>query len=917
MGVINVFIFGSCVSRDPFELADPGNFKIVDYFARSSFASLAAKPFVDEKILENIDSSFQRRSVQADMEKSIFSRLLEVDFDLLLIDLIDERFSLTVNGDSIHTYSSEYKKALYRPNPYSLVRPEAPERMDYWRAGLRKLADFLKAHGLDRKVLINKVFWTFEGDDSCILNKKYGAVCRDRVNENLELMYSELKHALPSSRFIGYTQKELRVDVAHKWGLEPYHFDKNFQLRQLDLLKNCSADIKREEDLLPYFEDSLGRRMYYKYTPAKNQPGKPLLVILHGHGFAAKPSKYTNSDLNVLSPIDAFGVDQCGTWWLGENGDFFVKEMLHSLIKEKLKNSSGQLYFWGSSMGGFGALLHGILLEADAVYANIPQVKLLGSTYSDRGMKKYFAPIFGDASPGLFNDLADLLESRLKGNLLGKPPLFFIAQSRFDYENYLEEQSLYFFKRCLKLGFNIHYEVFPKKGHALMMPLNESVEKMLSYPNEPYNVQDTKKAVPSSAVNSGDADIRGITLAPNGAKLVAFLKKNNVYVSLVRMALLDGTIKIPSLFSDRLAFCKSSVYIGINCLYFEEEETQKPFYLVQDNGRAFPYAAYSPRDHLGFMMGNPHPRYVKLFNSLKTRRPIKGPFKGLLNYYARPYHYFVDRIQYAFDAGLKDLSFKVYSAVNCAYIDFGSRFFPGVEQFVFPDSSAFVKQVNSGGIYIEPQRSFSKSYNQSLHDKFLVALNEANKNLIPTALKNELEKLPVLWLGLSAEKRRYLECEDLYRRIIEAMEARFDRYFIIFDGLTCGLGGDKDAVREISGFELSILQSLKLGIRKGEVIDLIGASSEEKIQHAKYADFFVTNFLTDSIWVSFFNKIKGIGIGAKGLNPLFDNPNMMVVDSERVRNIPGEVNVSKISFSIDPDYLFGVFDNIFLRDGFC
>lgn len=916
MGLIKVFILGSCVSRDPFELAAQDDFKIVDYFARSSFASLGAKPYVDEEILEKIESSFQQRVVRADMEKTVFSRLLESDYDFLLIDLVDERFSIALRGESIHTFSSEYKKALYRPNSYRLVRPDAPEWMDYWRIGLKKLANFLKFNELDQKVLINKIYWTFEGDYSGFLNKKYGPDYRNRVNESLNLMYEELRLALPKSRFICYAENDLRVDISHKWGLAPFHFNKTVQLKQLVSLKKISADLKCEKDALPYFEDELGRRMYYKYTPAKNQSASPLLVILHGHGFAANPSKYENPNLNVLAPIDNFGVDQCGSWWLGENGDFFVKDLLHALVEKKLKNTSGQLYFWGSSMGGFGALLHGILMEANAVYANIPQVKLLGSTYSDRGMKKYFSPIFGDAPSGLYNDLANLLESQLSANVLSKPPLFFIAQSRFDYENYLEEQSLYFFKRCLKLNVNIHYEVFPKKGHALMMPLNQSVEKMMAYPTDIHNKNDAaKKSVTNFSGKFDDVDIKNIILAPNGKKLIDFLKQDAVYVSLIRMALLKGVIKIPSLFSDRLAVCKSSVYVGINCLYFEEEGSDKPFYLVQDNGRAFPYAVYSPKDHVGFVMGNPPPRYVKLFNKLKTRKPIKGAFNGLLNFYARPYHYFVDRIQFVFDDGLKNLSFDVYSAKNCAYIDFGSGLIPGVKQTVLPDSETFVKRVNSGGIYIDPQRSFSKSYNQSLYEKFMAALDEKNKDLIPSGVKTEIQALPVLWLGLSAEKRRYLECEDLYRRIIEAMEARFDRYFIIFDGLTSGLGGDKKAVREASVFEFSVLRNLKREVCKGEVIDLIGACAEEKIEYARYVDFFIANFLTDSIWLSFFHKKKGIGFGANGAKPLFDNTGMIIADPGKVKNVlDGETNLSKVSFSIDPSYLYEIFESNFMRN---
>ena len=472
---------GSCVSRDPFEHDSKGDFEIVAYYARSSFASLGSESYIDERILEKIDSPFQRRSVRADMEKSIFTQLLKRDFDILLIDLIDERFDVSVNGSSIHTFSAEYKKALYRPNNYKILRADSSERLIYWQLGLNKIVDFLKENNLDHKVVINKVYWTFNSADEQCLIDRYGYEYKALMNSRLDYMYRELEKNLPKSRFITYSDAELCADVNHKWGLEPFHYVKSMQLRQLVSLKKILLDFGNHEAGLDYIKDLNERRMYFKYTPSADESNNPLLVILHGHGYVANPSKYTNENLNILAPIDNFGVNQWGSWWLGEGGDFFVKELLHELINQKRSKSSGRLYFWGSSMGGFGALLHGILLQADAVYANIPQIKLLGSSYSNRGMDKYFRPIFDSSGESGFNDIVNVLNDVVKAEVLGKVPLFFIAQSQFDYENYLEEQSLYFFKKCLELNLSVHYEVFPKKGHNLMMPLNKAIEKMLSY----------------------------------------------------------------------------------------------------------------------------------------------------------------------------------------------------------------------------------------------------------------------------------------------------------------------------------------------------------------------------------------------------------------------------------------------------
>lgn len=73
----------------------------------------------------------------------------------------------------------------------------------------------------------------------------------------------------------------------------------------------------------------------------------------------AKASSFTDENWNVVCPIDNFGYEQCGSWWLGENNDFFIKELMLRLI-EKVKEITGghRLYFWGSTINGGMALFY-------------------------------------------------------------------------------------------------------------------------------------------------------------------------------------------------------------------------------------------------------------------------------------------------------------------------------------------------------------------------------------------------------------------------------------------------------------------------------------------------------------------------------------------------------------------------------
>lgn len=90
-----------------------------------------------------------------------------------------------------------------------------------------------------------------------------------------------------------------------------------FYKTMIDIKNNVKQEKLNISDNYENFEfitDSKNRKMYYQFTPAKKPSNAPLFVILHGHTFNAKPSKYKNEDWNILCPIDNFGVNKSGSW---------------------------------------------------------------------------------------------------------------------------------------------------------------------------------------------------------------------------------------------------------------------------------------------------------------------------------------------------------------------------------------------------------------------------------------------------------------------------------------------------------------------------------------------------------------------------------------------------------------------------
>lgn len=225
------------------------------------------------------------------------------------------------------------------------------------------------------------------------------------------------------------------------------------------------------KDLL-YIEDANKRKLFYRFTPASIASNfVPLIVILSEEG-KAEATHFEHKMWNVLTPLDNFGYENRGSCWLGEKGDFFVKDLLQKLILEIAEEyeCEDHIYLYGSSMGGYGAILHGILCKANAVYAHAPHIRLQETHDADTEQKNFYDSIFAKTD-SKENDLTHFL------NPTDPFPIFYLCDDGTADQTGPEDETAYFVDACKKNGVKFDLEHCVKSRNDG----NQTVKEVLNF----------------------------------------------------------------------------------------------------------------------------------------------------------------------------------------------------------------------------------------------------------------------------------------------------------------------------------------------------------------------------------------------------------------------------------------------------
>ncbi|VXA94579.1 conserved hypothetical protein [Luteimonas sp. 9C] len=165
-----------------------------------------------------IASRFQRRMVEIDLRRRAPTMIAAAHFDVLLVDLIDERFNLARFGGSntlpeLFTLSRELAGVCGWAGP--IVTPGTNQHLGAWKRGVGRLLKLVDPG----RIVVNRAFWAATLEDGTPLENQAMIAESNRV---LEVMYGYLERNGVGA-VIDYPDGVV-ADPNHKWGIAPFHY---------------------------------------------------------------------------------------------------------------------------------------------------------------------------------------------------------------------------------------------------------------------------------------------------------------------------------------------------------------------------------------------------------------------------------------------------------------------------------------------------------------------------------------------------------------------------------------------------------------------------------------------------------------------------------------------------------------------
>lgn len=416
-----IFIYGSCVSRDTFEFLG-SDFNLLYYVARQSFISSGNQtPELDE-LIPQLDSAFQNRMVRGDIFGNAY-QLLE-DFgeqaDVIVIDLIDERGGvIETDGGYVSKLAEMWSGGgnnVLSGNRHIAFGTDL--HFELWANAADRLAQLASSHGWLPKIIVLETPWAERDDKGEAVAFPEWMMNPGAANRLYARYYAHLRNL--GFRVVRLPQGFSRTTFDHKWGASPFHYVEEAYRFLADAIEDVVArEAKHDfpqllhmgrraiedwggsraitvEDLdeLPEFEPgtltafTLTINGYPIDFLVEDNSSDTTLVSFHA-ALGTKQKKlpvFTGRSISdglglnrifISDPSLLAGEDLGLAWFLGTK-DLLLEPVLEQIIESFQRALKARhLVFFGMSGGGFAALNFSRMFPGSLAIPVNPQTNVL------------------------------------------------------------------------------------------------------------------------------------------------------------------------------------------------------------------------------------------------------------------------------------------------------------------------------------------------------------------------------------------------------------------------------------------------------------------------------------------------------------------------------------------------------------
>lgn len=269
------------------------------------------------------------------------------------------------------------------------------------------------------------------------------------------------------------------------------------------------------------------------------------------------------------------------------------------------------------------------------------------------------------------------------------------------------------------------------------------------------------------------------------------------------------------------------------------------------------------------------PRFIKNIEKITDCRLSwsKSKLAGLVAGYPRPYHFFYEQF-----VTLNQID----KPTNKKVIRGNGLFFPLESIF---DLSIDNKNIENNGTFLYSCTIAKKEFGSALfeQDKLMekVVYEYAIKN---SSVELEKEYNFILWIGITGQKRIWLEQIEGYAQIVNNLAHKYEKLLVMIDGWTATAG---EKIKNADD-DLIVNQVKELISKPVELLSLVGFDYETKIKYCTYIDAFIANAGNGCIVPLRFCKKPGVLHSNSGLFTFPDDypETVAIINKKQVVDAP-------------------------------